>query len=159
MEMAFKIVERRGLLVALWLHTSNDAPNDEWEKACIELEAHKRRTPDFMQRVRSLAISDGAAPTQTQRARLFSGVFEKMPVKSSVITIVLTSRIKRGIATAITWLNPSFKAFDPSQLEASLAHVDLAGETSLLDDFADLQRVIGKPLETLTLLRNAGTGG
>ncbi len=145
--MAFKIVTRGELSVCIWLHTVNDPPQEAWDRACAAMQEMKKKLGNDVARIRSLAISDGGAPNQTQRAQMFGAVFEKKPVKSAALTIVLDNKIKRGIATAIGWINPAFKIFPPEEVMAALEHVDL--DKAILDDFVILQSTLGKPNETL----------
>ncbi|PRQ05275.1 hypothetical protein ENSA5_03940 [Enhygromyxa salina] len=78
-----------------------------------------------MTSIRTLAISDGGAPNALQRQELFTTLLEGK-AKSAVVTSVLTNRLKRGIATAIFWLNPNFRAYPPDQFDNALAHLEVS---------------------------------
>ena len=111
--------------LALWLHTEVDPPQDEWERALAEYGTvfGRRGGEDF----RSLVVSDGGAPNLTQRSQ-FHDVHEGTAVKSSVITPALSNPLKRGVATALRWMNPRFAFYSPEQADRALQHLDLAGE-------------------------------
>lgn len=128
MEMAMSVVKRGQLDVLLWLHTAKNPPAPEWERACEQIAELKSNSHGDISRIRSLVISDGGAPSSTQRSRLFRDIFDQRASKLSLVTPVLVNPIKRGIATAIGWLNPSFRAFDPARWPEALAHIDLADQ-------------------------------
>lgn len=158
MEMSLKIVDRGSYVLALWLHTSNDPSDTEWRDACRRLTELRMKSPDRFERLRQIVVSDGGAPNQTQRALVHAESFGKKAVKLSLITIVLDNRVKKGISTALSWLNPGFKPFSPDQLDAALAHVDFAGDYGLFREYADMQVSLGKPIETLHRINKRITG-
>ena len=74
---------------------------------------------------------------------------------SSVITVVLGNPIKRGIAVAITWLNPKFRALPPADSAKAFAHLDLASEArAVLSAFERMQKRM-RPVATLGLVTTA----
>jgi hypothetical protein len=152
MEFAMDIVELEDFTVVLWLHTSTDPPQQEWDVAIQRLEDHIRDHHVGLHRVRGLVISDGASPNARQRASLRAPMAKG---KSAVITTVLTNSVKRGIATALMWMFPSLAFFEPRQTEAALKHVDLDGQLHVLwKHFAALQQRL-PPNATLELVAQA----
>ena len=128
MEMAMSVLKRGQLDVLLWLHTTKNPPALEWERACEQIAELKSNSQGDISRIRSLVISDGGAPNSTQRSRLFGDIFEHRACKLSVVTPVLSNPIKRGVATAIGWLNPAFRAYEPVRWPEALAHIDVADQ-------------------------------
>jgi hypothetical protein len=155
MEMKIRIVERRGFLVVLWLHTANDIQQAEWDDACGTIAALKAKTPGVLGRLRMLVVSDGGAPNMKQRAQLFTGILQAAPVKSAAITTSLSNPVKRGIVKALTWTNAAFLAVGPGQWKEALAHVDLPGDGAIFEELAPLQAELGREVETLALVRRA----
>lgn len=108
----------------LWLHTQEDPPQAQWEAGLKRVVAAKEKVKGDLSRFRALAVSDGGAPNSLQRKQIFVDVFESS-VKAAVVTKVLADRLKRGIVTAISWINPTFRGFQPEQFDQALAHLDL----------------------------------
>lgn len=127
MEMTVELVKLNGLNVTLWLHTEVDPPEKEWAPAMASLVERLKQSE--LSDLRGFVISDGGAPNANQRAQL-NRLYRGRPVKNSVVTPVLSHPIKRGIATALQWLNPSYAFFGPEGARTALEHVDLAGETA-----------------------------
>lgn len=159
MEMAVDVVQRRGLVVALWLHTAVDPPQDEWQRACDRLNELKKSTPDFFTRFRSLVITDGGGPNLKQRGIMNVDVLGSQPSKMVALTVSLSNPIKRGLVKALTWTNPSFRATGPELWREGLAHIDMAGENDLFFEFARLEPGLSSPVQTLALIKKSITGG
>ncbi len=71
---------------------------------------------------------------------------------SAGISTVLSNPIKRGIATAIGWINPGFKAVMPSEWRDALRHVNLEGQIKpILFEFERVQRHL-PPVTSLGVL-------
>jgi len=151
MKMIMGITTCGDLDVLLWLHTEEDPPQDEFNQALnrvIELKRKRNGVTTF----RSLVVTDGGAPNTLQRGQV-SDVFEGK-VKAVAVTTVLNNRIKRGIATAISWINPSFRAHSPEEFDVALRYLDLADHrTAIVAEFQRLQKSI-TPIKTLTMLSN-----
>jgi hypothetical protein len=137
MEVAIADLRIGRFLVFVWLHTENDPADEEWDAAFEVMNRSRRREGVPMADVRSLVISDGGAPGGLQRARLG----HEFPVKSSVITTVLSNPVKRGIATALSWVNPRFFFGAPKDAIRALEHLDLADQWEGLGAvFLDMQK-------------------
>ena len=151
MEMGLTIVKSGHLRVALWLHTENDPPQDQWAAAMARLAETKKEVGGDVSRIVMLVCTDGGAPDAVMRRELFTDLLEGK-VKTSAITTVLSNRLKRGITTAILWLNPNFRAFGPDQLQQALEHLEVAHHgPQLLAALRELQKSVS-PTKTLPLL-------
>lgn len=147
MDFAYSTVTCGDLHLLLWLHTDKDPTADEWSAALEDVSAVKARVGD-LDRLRGMAISDGGAPNSIQRQELFVGLLESR-MKSTAVSDVLQNPIKRGILTAINWLNPNFRAFPTAQLDRALAHLDLQDHVpTLLAALRDLKGQV-KPIASL----------
>lgn len=125
--MGMKALTLGRLEVVIALHTQNDPLPDEWENF-VDLQAKTRKKlGDDLSRIRNVVVTDGGAPNAKQRD-LLTKAFGGGSVKVGVITTSLTNPIKRGIATAITWANPGFKAVLPEQWQDALQHLNLEGQ-------------------------------
>jgi len=150
MEMAITSLRAKRFLVFVWLHTENDPTEDEWDAAFEAIKAKLKQEAALLTQVRSLVISDGGAPGGVQRAR----IGREFPVKSSVITTVLSNPVKRGIATALSWVNPRFFFGSPKEATRALAHLDLTDQWDVLRPaFLELQQKL-PPNHTLELVAN-----
>jgi hypothetical protein len=140
-----------GLAVSVWLHTEEDPLDAEWQSGLDQMHAMVLGIGNELHRLRNFVISDGGAPSAAQRKELNGRIYRNIPSKLGVIT-PLHSPLKRGIATAIAWMNPAFKAAPVENWREVLRHLDLDGETAtLLAICRDLQKNI-PVLKTLTQL-------
>ena len=122
-----RMVRAHTLDVSVWLHAVRDPPRDEWNEACAVFADHMRRGGAVGSSHRAFVVTDGGAPNAVQRRRLFVDVLHELPVTTAVVTTVLrTSVVKRGIATAIRWFSSGHRFFEPEQIQAALAHIDLS---------------------------------
>lgn len=150
MEMSFSIVRCGDVHLTLWLHTPQDPPANEWTAAIEQITELKRKLGG-VSNIRTLAVTDGGAPNATQRGELFTDLLEGQ-ARSAAVSTVLSNRLKRGIATAVFWLNPNFKAFPPEEFRRALDHLGLEGEASkILTALQELQKSIptNKTLEAI----------
>ena len=84
--------------------------------------ARKGSTSTF----RILAVTDGGAPNAIQRKQMNEVAMGGAHVKSAIITTAAANPIKRGIATAIQWLNPEFRIFAPQEAGRAFEHIGIA---------------------------------
>jgi hypothetical protein len=147
--MAFRIVDRK-FPVGLWLHTEAAPPDNEWKVACQQV-----RTVSDRSRMRMLIVTDGGAPNMLQRTELNVGVFDGKGFKSVALTTQLANPIKRGLARAVTWTNPSFKALGPMQWHEALEHLDLGDDPLIFEEFEALQQQFAAANQTLRIIREA----
>jgi hypothetical protein len=124
MNTIMSVIECSHLEVVIWLHTREDPTRDEWAQGVAEVARVKDKVKGDLSRMRCLALTDGGAPNATQRGELFTDVLGDQ-VKISAVSVALTNPLKRGITTAISWLNPLFRAFPPEKFDLALAHLNL----------------------------------
>ena len=148
MEMAITGLRAGRLLVFVWLHTQNDPTDQEWDTAFEAMRTRLSKEGVSLTEVRSLVISDGGAPGGVQRAR----IGREFPTKASVITTVLSNPVKRGIATALSWVNPRSFFASPKEARRALEHLDLGDQWDVLAPaFLELQAKL-PPNHTLELV-------
>jgi hypothetical protein len=75
-------------------------------------------------------VSDGGAPNVSQRSRSLHEVQGGQPSKIAVVTTVLANPIKRGVATALSWVNPSIRFYEPSGVAKALQYLDIVDHAS-----------------------------
>src|SRR5688572_13112680 len=109
MQMSFEVEDLGQLSLMVVLHTAATPPLVDWERYEALVRREKLQDGKNFQRLRTLVVSDGGAPNTKQRHTLQNEVWEGRPVKLALLTNSLKSPIKRGIATALTWMNPAFK--------------------------------------------------
>lgn len=137
--MAMSFVSCGDIEAAIWLHTADDPDQAQWTQAVERITEVKHKRNLDVSMIRTLVITDGGAPNTVQRGQLLSDALEGKAT-SAVVTTVLSNRLKRGIATAISWLNPSFRAFLPEEFDAALIHLDLVPHRDqLLAELESLQ--------------------
>ena len=125
MECAMATFELDDNLVGLMLTSEIDPPEDEWERALGVLQRQIRNAKVEAEQLRLLSITQGGAPTTRQRAGLKVAFAGRHP-KVSVVSAALDNPLKRGVATAIRWINPQVAFYDPLQIREALAHLDLS---------------------------------
>jgi hypothetical protein len=147
-----------GLDVVVSLHTTLEPRPESWDRYLAVLFDIKRKRGGDISHIRNLVVSDGGAPNAQQRVRMHNEAFDGNPNKIAVLTNSLTNPLKRGIATAISWVNPAFKALPPERWREGLVHLDLDGEQALLlDELERLQKQL-PPVKTLALFARAVRG-
>jgi hypothetical protein len=150
MNTAISVVTCGQLEVTVWLHTKQDPTPAEWAQGVAETVRAKDRLKGDLSRMRLIAITDGGAPNATQRGELIDVTRDQ--VKFAAVSIALSNPLKRGITTAISWLNPLFRAFPPDKFDNALSHLNLNDHRALI--LAELKHMQLKldPNETLRLL-------
>lgn len=151
MELAFALSTVRGLHVAVCLHTAAAVPQEEWNAA---LRLYARISERDAGRARMLVITDGGGPDAKQRSQL-KAIWDGRAIPTAVIVPGMNNLVKRGLMTALTWINPRMAFFVPTQLRAALRHLGLEGEQpTLWPLFRSLQQQL-TPLRTLQLMEEA----
>jgi hypothetical protein len=147
----------RDLMVVVSLHTAVDPSMDEWSRYATLLTNALAKVQGEVSLIRNFVVTDGGGPNAKQRA-ILRDVFGGRPNKISVVTNSLGNPIKRGLATAVSWINPSFLAVPVESWRQALAHIDIEGDVSrVLDELNQLQTKIApiKSLEQLVALYRA----
>jgi hypothetical protein len=151
-ELAMSTLMQGELMVILWLHTQADPPDPEWDSAVSKLFGLRNARRLSADLIRQLVISDGGAPNALQRKEM-ADFFYGMPSKLSVVTPVLANPVKRGVATAVTWLNPASRFYEPPEMTQAIAYLDLTSVTSTLEaEFQRLQKQL-PPIRTLAAVQ------
>jgi len=153
-EMAFRVIELDSLDVSIWIHTAADFPQAEWAPACSVIADLVHARNGDVSRHRQFVVTDGGAPNAKQRDDLYRIAFRGSPVKVAVVTTVQrTNTVKRGVATAHQWLNPSFRVFKPQTILLAIEHIGItrAQFDSIWTTLALMQRTF-PPNETLRLI-------
>ncbi len=126
MKMGAQLVTVGELHVGVWLHTGSDPSAEEWSASCRNVSDFAKISGGDFTRFRAFMVTDGGTPDALQRKELFRDALGGYPAKMSVVTeAVATSALKRGIATALTWMNPNFRVFEPSDLALALNHIGI----------------------------------
>ncbi|HTU59849.1 MAG TPA: hypothetical protein VMF89_15465 [Polyangiales bacterium] len=150
MEMAFTTLARGHARLVICLHTSVDPPAAEWENMLSQLSALLAAAPDTRQ-VRMLVVTGGGGPDAIQRVQL-GKVWDGRDLKVAVVVPGLGNPLKRGLMTALSWVNPAMAFFTPEQLRQALFHLQhvaeleavwqvLAGLQAQLAQVSTLQRI------------------
>lgn len=109
--------------VTVALHTKNPPSDEEWEEY---LNAHQRYFERGMS-MRFLILTEGGAPTATQRMRMNEVVADWMRKNPDCVrtAIITHSSFVRGVVTAIGWFRPIARAFAPDHIQQALAYLDV----------------------------------
>jgi hypothetical protein len=153
--MAFRIVERSARIVAIYVHSKTNPTQSEFDDACSQLVALRKRVPRALSRLRIVVLSDGGGPNIFQRTQHSFDALDNAKVPTSLVSCALSSSIARGIVNAVMWLNPAFKAFSPSQWRLAVEYVGLANDPDLLDDIILTAQQLSRPVKTLDMIEIA----
>lgn len=147
--VALEILHVRHLDVFLWLHGGRAPTNPEWDEACVRVADQLRQRLGVTSFFRVLVVSDGGGPSSLQRAKLFRDIYGSQPVKIAALSNAFSNPIVRGIVTAVLWLNPSVRTFQPSDWREAFTYLELAGdEVEIMRAF---ERMSGDAEPTATL--------
>lgn len=123
-----------------------DNPSDtEWDRYVDFLEA--LRTPGPV--ARTLAITEGGAPSSAQRVRLEKRIGEAR--RGSKLAVVTSSTFARGVLNAWALVRPGYRAFAPERLDEALQFLDVSPL-----DIRDVKDVIAELQAELRLRRGDG---
>jgi hypothetical protein len=151
MEMAFTTLARGPARLVICLHTSVDPPAAEWENVLSQLSALLAAVPDTRQ-VRMLVVTGGGGPDAIQRAQL-AKVWGRRDLKVAVLVPGVGNPLKRGLMTALSWLNPAMAFFTPDQLREALIHLQHVEELAVV--WQELTRLQAQLAQVSTLQRIA----
>jgi len=150
--MGSSAISLSGLDVVVALHTQQDPQSEEWTEYIDLLVKLKKKSAGDVSRIRNIVVSDGGGPNAKQRAQMQTEVYLGEPSKVAAITNALSNPLKRGVATAVSWLNPGFLALTPEKWRDALRHVGLEVESrSILQELERLQRKL-PPVNSLALI-------
>ncbi|MEO8180757.1 MAG: hypothetical protein ABI895_18135 [Deltaproteobacteria bacterium] len=152
--MAFRMLHLRNLHVALLLHTERDPSAAEWSRGCQAFGALRKQCGDNTASLRTLVISDGGAPNAKQRAEFFQAGLEGLH-RTALISLSLSNPVKRGIATALSWVNPRVRAFEPPCWSEAFGYAGLSRHfDAVWSELAKLQQRLPDN-QTLRLIATA----
>jgi hypothetical protein len=152
MKCVSKVVTLRDIVTGLMLIGPLDPSDTEFAEVTDSLSEHMNRAGSKLERVRLMTITDGGAPTLRQRAMISKWLGGRQ-MKVSVISRDYDNPIKRGITTAVQWINPGLGFFRPTEIEQAIAHVDLASELERIwTEYQTLERRLG-PLQVMKTVR------
>lgn len=155
MKMGAQLIAVGELHVGVWLHTGHDPSAEEWSASCRNVSDFAKLNGGDFTRFRAFMVTDGGTPDALQRKELFRDALGGYPAKMSVITeAVATSALKRGIATALTWMNPNFRVFEPADLPTALNHIGL--ELARFEPIWECLSSMQSSLELNTTMRRIG---
>ena len=150
MEMDFAVLERAGVRLVICLHTEVDPPAPEWEHTLRELGALMASAP-ATQQLRMLVVTGGGGPDAKQRAQL-RDVWGEHAIKVALLVPGLGNPIKRGLVTALNWINPALAVFTPERFPNALKYLDLQEELpSIWHELCGLQGKL-TPVRTLATI-------
>ena len=152
-ELGFEIVRFEESDVSIWLAGTQDFSGEGWTHACLAVADSIRSRDDDPARHGVLVVTDGAAPNTKQRREWSQLVLRGNTVRNAVVTTaVRTNPLKRGVATALHWLNRGFRVFEPDEIVDAFRHVNLASDQFdvVLASLARMQRQM-LPVKALRL--------
>jgi hypothetical protein len=153
MEMAVTTLTRGSVRLVICLHTKVDPPQAEWDNVLKLLSAQLAAAPD-VERMRMLVVTGGGAPDARQRAQL-AEVWAKRDIKTAILVPGRNNPLKRGLMTALTWINPAIAFFEPPQLSEALVYLGIAQELEAVwKELAGLQGQLTQ-VATLQLIADA----
>lgn len=154
MRCVSKVVLLGDVITGLMLIGSLDPMDDELAQLLDSLSAQMVQSGTMLERVRLMTITDGGAPTVRQRARIGEWLAGRH-MKVSIVSRDYDNPVKRGITTAVQWINPSLGFFRPTEIHQALAHVDLTSEVpKIWSEYQALERRLG-PLKVMNTVRSS----
>jgi hypothetical protein len=148
-EMTTSILPHPELLVVLWLHTELDPSSDQWSAVIQSLVRERRARGLSPHHLRYIVISDGGAPSAAQRVELFRDLHEGQPVRVAAVTLALSNPVTRGIATAVSWVNPGLRFFQPARFQDALAYLELSDQRREVErEYRDMKDRLGRLVRT-----------
>jgi hypothetical protein len=135
--MANSAFKRVSTDLVLWLAASDSPTAEEWNDYLQILKAMSGGLPST-QRLRGLVISDGGAPSATQRKSSMLAIANH----SSRWAVVTSSMIARSTVTVYRWLGLDQRAFGPQEVERAFSFLDVspAEAREICSEFARLQQ-------------------
>ena len=149
---AFRLVGH----VILAVHTTSEPTPEEWEDY-IRTVVHAYKVhgdkPDL---VRQLLLTDGGGPNPAQRAAVLKATEGIPGVDNVPRAVISSSKVVRGIVTALNWLNRNVKLFSPEEIEKAIAFlgIDEATVDELWDHLMGIDAEIG-PIEMIRAAKKA----
>jgi hypothetical protein len=147
-----KIVRVGSQDLVIWLHTAVDPSDTEWQAQFVELRHFLDSKSGGSTGVRGFAVSDGGGPNAKARHEINKVIF-KDGLKLGAVSNVFSNPLKRGVVTAISWLNPQFKALQPREGARILEYLDCQAHTA---EVWNCLQSMQQSLPTIISLRELG---
>jgi hypothetical protein len=153
MEMDFAVLERANVRLVICLHTEVDPPAPEWEHVLRQLNVLIASAP-ARQPLRMLVVTGGGGPDSRQRSQLRE-VWGAHAIKVELLVPGLGNPIKRGLVTAINWINPALAVYTPEKFRDALEYLGLQHELQdIWHALCTLQNRLA-PVQTLSKIAQA----
>jgi hypothetical protein len=147
-----KVVIFDDIVVGLMLIGARDPADAEFFALMDSLSRNMGQVGTKLDRVRLMTITDGGAPTLKQRARISEWLGGRR-MKVGVVSGEYDNPIKRGITTAVQWINPDLGFFRTTELRAAVAHVDLGAQLGRIwSEYQALEQQLG----SLPVMKSVG---
>lgn len=151
MELAFSLLKLGELDLSISLHSTQPVPQPEWDRVLSRLRQLYGSGQLEPARMRMLVVTAGGAPDAFQRAQL-NELWRGKLIKLGLIVPGTSDSAKRGVVTALTWINPAVGVFTPDLFLRALTHLDLQRElASIWSELCRLQQQL-VPNRTLQLV-------
>jgi hypothetical protein len=93
---------------------------DDWAEYMRLVRARLAADPT-LEHSRNLTLSDGGSPTARQRRE----VIEATHGTRAIASVISSSRLVRGVGTALSWFIPELKVFGPREYRRALRHLGI----------------------------------
>jgi hypothetical protein len=113
----FVSIHAGDLLIAL--HDKDQPTDSQWAALMDNLKTVISKHGGDFSRIYGMVITDGGAPSHSQR-ELLNNVLSG---KSWKISVLSDSLMVRGVVTALNWFNPEIRAFPSSEVQAFMSHL------------------------------------
>jgi hypothetical protein len=138
-----KVVTFGDIVLGLMLIGEQDPADAEFFGTLDSLSRSMGQAGAPLERVRLMTITDGGAPTVRQRAKISEWLGGRR-MKVCVVSSAYDNPIKRGITTAVQWINPDLGFFRPTEIGQAVAHVDLAAQLGRIwSEYQTLEKNFG----------------
>jgi len=147
-----KVVTFGDIVVGLMLIGPRDPADFEFFGVMDSLSRNMTAVGAQLESVRLMTITDGGAPTVRQRGKISEWLGGRR-MKVCVVSSAYDNPIKRGITTAVQWINPDLGFFRPREVRQAVAHIDLGADLSRIwGEYQSLEQLLGP----LPVMRAAG---
>lgn len=143
--ICMSVVRIESLDVVIWFHSAADVSQAEWDVEMLAATQRLKSLGGVVRNRRGLVVSDLGAPNTRQRGEVRTKIWEDLPGGSNAtaFTPMLDSAVKKGIAQALMWMQPSLKFMGAEDWHQGLRHVGLdtpAASRLLIDELHKLQQ-------------------
>lgn len=122
-QMTFSFYKSPTYVLNLVVHTEKPPGDEEWDAYITAIKSYERELP----RVRTMVITEGGGPNSAQRRTLN----DFLRGRTTLVVLVSSSPIARGITTALSWFNPKVRSFAPDTIDAAFEYLGVAEQDKL----------------------------